>query len=76
MYADLVRDIAAPAVQELYLERDAICQDDPASINRCEAALTAVSFNKQIDSCPKLSDVWTNENVWGILNTHGTCFKT
>ena len=53
MYADLVRDIAAPAVQELYPEGNAIWQDDPASIHRCEAALTAVSesFNKRIDPC-------------------------
>ena len=63
MYADLVRGYAAPAVEDLYPEGDAIWQDDPASIHRCAAALAAVndSFNRRLDhevQCPKFSDVW------------------
>ena len=72
MYADLVRNYAAPAVQELYPEGNAYWQDDPATIHRCEAALTAVSesFDLRLDftkQCPKFSDVWPIENVWGIV---------
>ena len=72
MYADLVRGYAAPAVEDLYPEGDAIWQDDPASIHRCAAALAAVndSFNRRLDhevQCPKFSDVWPIENVWGIV---------
>ena len=62
MYADLVRNYAAPAVQELYPEGNAYWQDDPATIHRCEAALRAVSerFDLKLDftkQCPKFSDV-------------------
>lgn len=72
MYADLVRDYAVPAVNQLYPEGSACWQDDPATIHRCQVALTAVSesFNKRLDhtqQCPKFSDVWPIENVWGIV---------
>ena len=72
MYADLVRSYAAPAVNELYPDGSACWQDDPASIHCCQAAITAVSecFNKRLDhfkQCPKFSDVWLIENVWGIV---------
>ena len=72
MYADLERGYAAPAVEDLYPEGDAIWQDDPASIHRCTAALAAVndSFNRRLDhevQCLKFSDVWQIENVWGIV---------
>ena len=68
----LVRNYAAPAVQELYPEGNAYWQDDPATIHRCEAALTAVSesFDLRLDftkQCPKFSDVWPIENVWGVV---------
>ena len=67
-----VRSYAAPAVNELYPDGSACWQDDPASIHRCQAAITAVSecFNKRLDhfkQCPKFSDVWPIENVWGIV---------
>ena len=59
-------------MNELYPDGSACWQDDPASIHRCQAAITAVSecFNKRLDhfkQCPKFSDVWPIENVWGIV---------
>ena len=68
MYADLIRNYAVPAVNQLYPEGLACWQDDPATIHRCLAATTAVSecFNKRLDftkQCPMFSDVWPIENV-------------
>ena len=72
MYSDLINKYAAPAVDSLYPDGSAFWQDDPATIHRCEAALTAVSeaFAKRLDhmkQCPKFSDVWPIENIWGII---------
>ena len=69
MNADLVRDYAALAVEDLYPEGDAIRQVDPASINICAEALSTAndSFNHEVQQCPKLFDVWPIENVWGKI---------
>ena len=66
MNADLVRDYAAPAVEDLNPEGDVIRQDDPASINICAEALPTAndSFHHEVQ-CSKLFDVWLIENVWG-----------
>ena len=71
MYADLVRDYIGPAVNELYPDGSAVWQDDPATIYRCQVALSAVEvFAQRLDhkkQYPKFSDVWPIENVWGIV---------
>ena len=72
MYADLVRDYAAPAVKELYPDGSAIWQDDPATIHHCRVALEAVDgeFQKRLDhtkQCPKFSNIWPIEGMWGII---------
>ena len=72
MYADLVRDYAGPAVNELYPDGSPVWQDDPATIHRCQVALSAVDevFAQRLDhkkQCPKFSDVWSIENVLGIV---------
>ena len=59
MNADLVRDYAAPAVEDLNPEGDVIRQDDPASINICAEALSTANDNFHHEvQCPKLFDVW------------------
>ena len=51
MYADLVREKAAPAILNLYPGGDGIYQDDGARIHRCPEALAAVeeSFSQRIN---------------------------
>ena len=72
MYADLVREKAAPAILNLYPGRDGIYQDDGARIHRCPEALAAVeeSFSQRINQdlqAPKMADFWPIENIWAIL---------
>ena len=51
MYADLVREKAAPAILNLYPGGDGIYQDDGARIHRCPEALAAVEecFSQRIN---------------------------
>ena len=72
MYANLVREKAAPAILNLYPGGDGIYQDDGARIHRCPEALAAVeeSFsqrNNQDLQAPKMADFWPIENIWAIL---------
>ena len=72
MYADLVREKAAPAILNLYPGGDGIYQDDGARIHRCPEALAAVeeSFSQRINQdlqAPKMADFWPIENIWAIL---------
>ena len=72
MYADLVREKAAPAVLNLYPGGDGIYQDDGARIHRCPEALAAVeeSFSQRINQdlqATKMADFWPIENIWAIL---------
>ena len=71
MYADLVREKAAPAILNLYPGGDGIYQDDGAWIHRCPEALAALeeSFSQRINQdlqAPKMADFWPIEN-WAIL---------
>ena len=72
MYADLVREKAAPAILNLYPGGDGIYQDDGARIHRCPEALGAVNeiFPQRIHQdlqAPKMADFWPIENIWAIL---------
>ena len=51
MYCDLIRDYAAPAVNQLYPEGSAWWQDDPATIHRCKTVLATVDevFSRKLD---------------------------
>ena len=72
MYADLVREKAAPAILNLYPGGDGIYQNDGARIHHCPEALAAVeeSFSQRINQdlqAPKMADFWPIENIWAIL---------
>ena len=72
MYADLVREKAAPAILNLYPGGDGIYQDDGSRIHRCPEALAAVEecFSQRINQdlqAPKMVDFWPIENIWAIL---------
>ena len=49
-----------------------VLQSGRMTLYRCRAALEAVEdqFSRRLDhrqQCPKFSDVWPIENVWGII---------
>ena len=72
MYANLVREKAAPAILNLYPGGDGIYQDDGARIHHCPEALAAVEecFSQRINQdlqAPKMADFWPIENTWAIL---------
>ena len=72
IYADIIKDVAGPAVNKFYPSKDALWQDDPASIHRTDVAVT-VFFNEfknrvpHDKQAPKMADVWPIENVWGMI---------
>jgi len=72
IYADMIDQKIAPAVNELYPWSNAVWQDDGATIHRSQVALDGIqrNFNHRIPhelQAPKMADVWPIENVWGII---------
>ena len=64
MYADLVREKAAPAILNLYQAGDGIYQDDGARIHCCPEALAAVEESTRNSKLQK----WL---IFGLLRIFG-----
>lgn len=72
IYADMMRTTIGPAAKTLFPRGDVVWQDDPATIHRCPAALSAVeeSFKFRVPhdkQSAKMADVWPIENLWAII---------
>ena len=72
MYTDMIKEQVGPTILEVYPDRQAIFQDDGATIQRARISIDAVHeiFNHRVDpadQASKLADIWPIENVWGII---------
>ena len=68
----MIRKKIAPAVKSLYPRKNAVWQDDGASIHRTQHVLETVAQNfcSRIpveEQAPKMADIWPIENVWSII---------
>jgi len=71
-YIDLLKEHIIPSIEEIYMDKDYIYQDDWNSIHRVTITLNFIEENmpsriRPEDQASKLDDVWPIENVWSII---------
>ena len=71
-YIDLLKNVAIPAIEQLFPHDDYIFQDDTSRIHRTPAVIKFVEENipgriDVNDQAMKMDDVWPIENLWSII---------